>query len=240
MTAELRKTLKETYHTGVSVRLNSMEKEPQMPSGLTGRVTLVDDEGQIHVKWSNGSSLALICGVDKFIAFDGPEPGEYLREKLCLCGEAKVWYRENPENHTVAAVKSAGMAKLISRAERYIEKNIAMTQELAVLTCMPYKTESLLDEFVRVHVLSDEDVRELRNKKEYTKDESEEGCCPKCGHDNLEYGSSEIEDNTVHYPWTCKKCKAEGTEFGAIYFDGHYIDWLPPIRKNKKKGIVKE
>lgn len=38
----------------------------EMPAGLTGIVDSVDDLGQIHCHWENGSSLALIPGVDHF------------------------------------------------------------------------------------------------------------------------------------------------------------------------------
>lgn len=58
--------LKERYPKGTKVVLHEMEGEPQMPEGLEGKVILVDDAGQLHVKWSNGSGLALIPGVDSF------------------------------------------------------------------------------------------------------------------------------------------------------------------------------
>ena len=35
-----------------------------MPAGLTGDVTGVDDTGTIHVAWSNGSSLGCLYGID--------------------------------------------------------------------------------------------------------------------------------------------------------------------------------
>lgn len=60
------KRLKETYKAGVRVRLTSMYGEPQMPEGLEGTVDYVDDVGQIHMSWKNGSTLALNKGVDKF------------------------------------------------------------------------------------------------------------------------------------------------------------------------------
>lgn len=31
-----------------------------------GIVDFVDDEGQIHMKWDNGRTLALIYGIDQF------------------------------------------------------------------------------------------------------------------------------------------------------------------------------
>jgi hypothetical protein len=37
-----------------------------MTEGLEGTVNSVDDAGQIHVSWENGSTLALIEGVDAF------------------------------------------------------------------------------------------------------------------------------------------------------------------------------
>jgi len=40
--------------------------EKQMPSGLTGVVQFIDDAAQIHIKWSNGSTLAIIPDVDSF------------------------------------------------------------------------------------------------------------------------------------------------------------------------------
>lgn len=43
-----------------------MDGEPDMPAGLTGKVTLVDDIGQIHVQWENGRTLALSPELDDF------------------------------------------------------------------------------------------------------------------------------------------------------------------------------
>lgn len=60
--AELRKV----YVVGTKVMLDRMVDEPnkEMVSGLTGIVTGVDDGGSIHVKWENGSSLAVLYKVD--------------------------------------------------------------------------------------------------------------------------------------------------------------------------------
>ena len=44
-----------------------------MTPGLKGKVAMVDDAGQIHVNWENGSSLAVIPGVDKFHKITEPE-----------------------------------------------------------------------------------------------------------------------------------------------------------------------
>lgn len=58
--------LKETYTPGTTLILHSMAREPQMEFGLKGKVIMVDSIGQIHVKWENGSSLALDIMQDSF------------------------------------------------------------------------------------------------------------------------------------------------------------------------------
>lgn len=58
--------LKKKYTVGTQVELIEMDGEVQMPKGLRGTVRFVDDIGQIHVIWENGSSLALNISVDKF------------------------------------------------------------------------------------------------------------------------------------------------------------------------------
>ena len=58
--------LRNIYKPGIKVRLIHMEGEPQMTEGLEGAIDYIDDAPQIHVKWENGSSLALIPELDKF------------------------------------------------------------------------------------------------------------------------------------------------------------------------------
>lgn len=59
--------IKEQYPPGTRIRLNSME-DPYAPilPGTEGEVDYVDDAGQLHMKWDNGRSLALIPGEDSF------------------------------------------------------------------------------------------------------------------------------------------------------------------------------
>lgn len=59
------KDLKKKYKEGMKVELYNMAGE-DMPIGLEGTVKLVDDIGQIHVKWDNGSTLALNAELDTF------------------------------------------------------------------------------------------------------------------------------------------------------------------------------
>ena len=58
--------LRKMYPVGCKVELHFMDDPFAPPSGTVGEVMFVDDIGQIHVKWENGSSLALIPDVDSF------------------------------------------------------------------------------------------------------------------------------------------------------------------------------
>lgn len=77
--------IREMYPQGTKIFLNEMRGEPQMPYGLKGEVTHVDDIGQIHMRWENGSSLALNINEDNFekisenerISVILVEPGKY-------------------------------------------------------------------------------------------------------------------------------------------------------------------
>ena len=59
--------LRRQYPKGTKLQLLSMrnEKYPILP-GTIGEVTHIDDLGSIHMKWQNGSSLAIIPEVDSF------------------------------------------------------------------------------------------------------------------------------------------------------------------------------
>ena len=58
---------KENYPPGTRVMLLSMEDPwAPVPSGTRGTVEVVDDIGQIHMKWDNGRTLALVPGEDSF------------------------------------------------------------------------------------------------------------------------------------------------------------------------------
>lgn len=56
---------KEIYNQGDTVILEEMVGE-NLPYGLKGIIRKVDDIGQIHINWENGSSLAIDPKIDKF------------------------------------------------------------------------------------------------------------------------------------------------------------------------------
>jgi hypothetical protein len=58
-----------TKHTeliGKRIQLISMNDPHPIPSGMKGIITHVDDLNQYHVKWDNGSTLAIIPEEDEF------------------------------------------------------------------------------------------------------------------------------------------------------------------------------
>lgn len=67
MNREKIKQLRERYPKGTRVQLVSME-DPYSPiaPGTEGEIAFIDDAGSVHMKWDNGSSLALIPGEDSF------------------------------------------------------------------------------------------------------------------------------------------------------------------------------
>ena len=58
--------IRKMYPEGTKVVLDFMDDFQAPPNGTKGEVLLVDSIGQIHVKWENGSSLALNTDVDRF------------------------------------------------------------------------------------------------------------------------------------------------------------------------------
>lgn len=72
--------IREEYPPGSHVKLIEMKDEPQMPYGLKGTVMTIDDIGQIHVNWENGSMLAL-TEEDRF------EKMRMVRVIVCRPGE---------------------------------------------------------------------------------------------------------------------------------------------------------
>ena len=58
--------LRLNYPPGSRIELIHMEDNWPVPAGSRGLVEHVDDAGQIHMKWDNGRTLAIVPQVDKF------------------------------------------------------------------------------------------------------------------------------------------------------------------------------
>ena len=91
--------LREKYPPGCRVELIKMD-DPyrEMPPGLKGVVTGVDDSGSIHVDWQNGSSLAVIFGEDHAVKIEEGEVtvGELLR---CYASRRKEFHFMTPSGY---------------------------------------------------------------------------------------------------------------------------------------------
>lgn len=67
LTQEEIKVIKDKYVKGTKIKLLKMyDPFTSIPSQELGIVDFVDDIGQIHIIWNNGSSLALVPNVDEF------------------------------------------------------------------------------------------------------------------------------------------------------------------------------
>lgn len=78
------KQLREKYPKGTKIRMIQMYDDPcPVPPGTIGEVQTVDDAGNIHMDWHNGSGLSLIEGADRF---------EVIDSVTTICyGQKQVW-----------------------------------------------------------------------------------------------------------------------------------------------------
>ena len=83
--AERRKAerLKENYPPGTRIMLLGMDDPyASVPSGTKGTVVHVDDAAQIHMRWDNGRTLALVPSEDSFRKLTDEELAEEQNNEM--------------------------------------------------------------------------------------------------------------------------------------------------------------
>ncbi|MCL2508392.1 MAG: DUF4314 domain-containing protein [Oscillospiraceae bacterium] len=80
---EKKRLLEQKYPVGTRIELNSLcNDERDMPSGLRGTVTGMDDQPALFMKWDNGRSLFLLPDEDSFRKLTPDEIAEEQAESL--------------------------------------------------------------------------------------------------------------------------------------------------------------
>lgn len=52
---------------------------------------------------------------------------------------------------------------------------------------------------------------------------NEQGLCPKCESNNLDYGCVQFDGNMCYFPYICAECGTQGEEWYSMEFEGHNI-----------------
>ena len=86
------KIIKQRYKSGMCVQLDYMDDIHAPAVGTKGIIYYVDDAGQIHVNWENGSALALIPQEDNFHIVDSKE---LINDKEQSELEIEMWGNKN-------------------------------------------------------------------------------------------------------------------------------------------------
>ena len=136
--------IKEKYPKGTPIRLYSMEGEQSVPPGSRGVVECVDDIGQIHMKWENGSHLALNVEEDRFDIITQQDElcekkeQEFIDKINEILGKTDFLLLNtscNTENTSYAAEMLLAMHQAFEEVygEGYVEENYGMIMMPAVV-----------------------------------------------------------------------------------------------------------
>ena len=75
--------MKGNYPPGTRIMLLSMDDPyAPVPEGTKGTVVHVDDAAQIHMKWDNGRTLAIVPGEDSFRKLTDEEIAEEENQNM--------------------------------------------------------------------------------------------------------------------------------------------------------------
>ncbi len=91
------------------------------------------------------------------------------------------------------------------------------------------ETKSLAHNLVQmIQAESFGDITALESKDndyyEPCKDEIKAGHCPVCSTEITEYGTADIMDEAIAYPFICKNCGISGSEWSKTIFDGYAVN----------------
>ncbi len=136
--------IKAEYPKGTPIRLYSMEGEQTVPPGCRGIVDHVDDIGQIHMKWENGSSLALNVEKDHFYIITQQDELCEKKEQEFVDKINEILEKTdflllnmscNSENTSYAAEKLLAMHQAFGEVygEGYVDENYGMVMMPAVV-----------------------------------------------------------------------------------------------------------
>ena len=167
--------LKEKYPIGTRVTIKEMRGEKNMPKGLKGTVVSIDDAGQIHVSWDNGSSLAL-TNQDSF------ELSDTIRVLLVKPGEKAEMVDMGEDldsmQQIVGGMGRTGLEKLYLRycyelgyLPKYTQRPtmLSMTLKEDLLMCDKYCDEAKL--LSKYGISTDKDLEKFVHKAEQKMDE---------------------------------------------------------------------
>lgn len=74
---------RESHPPGTRIMLLSTSETMQpVPLGMKGTVDFIDDQSQIHMKWDNGRTLAVIPGEDSFRKLTAEELAEEQKQNM--------------------------------------------------------------------------------------------------------------------------------------------------------------
>lgn len=155
-------SIKNTFQPGMRVLLHDMKGESRMYDGLEGTVESVDDIGQIHVRWDNGSSLALNYEEDRFDILPEEakikvlliEPGKYpkmveihdsLRDMQNLVGGYIEEYSPFDDDVAIVCNDEGKIKGLPLNRAIYDQENGELLDVIAgsfFLVSAPYETDS--------------------------------------------------------------------------------------------------
>lgn len=93
--------LRDQYPKGTRIRLTEMKDDPYaLAPGSMGTLNYIDDDAQFHIRWDNGSGLALRIGEDRFQVL--PQEPQTLKFYMPLTAQLYI----NLHNYGLALLES--------------------------------------------------------------------------------------------------------------------------------------